>query len=183
MTTTSVCEEECLHKNSRTRMDDRIREGGRERGREERCLSNTLCKSNLSHLLPPSLPTLPPSPGTRRHLAAKPLQARAVPHHRPPHRLSLNFISSPPSLPPSPPPSGTRRHLASKPLQARAVPHHRPPHRLTLNFLSSPPSLPPSLPQELADIWWQNHFKRELSLIAALFTGQYKTTTACPTCK
>lgn len=37
--------------------------------------------------------------------------------------------------------------------------------------------------EELADIWWSNHLQRELSIIEALFTGQYKSTTTCKTCK
>ena len=37
--------------------------------------------------------------------------------------------------------------------------------------------------EELADIWWGNHLKRELSLIVALFSGQYKSTLTCKTCK
>ncbi len=37
--------------------------------------------------------------------------------------------------------------------------------------------------EELADIWWTNHLKRELSIIEALFTGQYKSSLTCKTCK
>ena len=37
--------------------------------------------------------------------------------------------------------------------------------------------------KELADIWWANHLKRELSIIVALFTGQYKSLLTCKTCK
>jgi uncharacterized UBP type Zn finger protein len=37
--------------------------------------------------------------------------------------------------------------------------------------------------QELADIWWDNHLKRELSIIVALFNGQYKSLLTCKTCK
>jgi len=37
--------------------------------------------------------------------------------------------------------------------------------------------------EELADIWWGNHLQRELSLIVALFSGQYKSTLTCKTCK
>jgi hypothetical protein len=37
--------------------------------------------------------------------------------------------------------------------------------------------------EELADIWWTNHLKRELSLVVALFSGQYKSTLTCKTCK
>jgi len=36
--------------------------------------------------------------------------------------------------------------------------------------------------KELADIWWSNHLKREMSIIVALFTGQYKSLLACRTC-
>ena len=36
---------------------------------------------------------------------------------------------------------------------------------------------------ELADIWWSNHLKREMSIIVALFTGQYKSLLTCRTCK
>lgn len=36
---------------------------------------------------------------------------------------------------------------------------------------------------ELADIWWTNHLKREMSIIVALFTGQYKSLLTCRTCK
>ena len=36
---------------------------------------------------------------------------------------------------------------------------------------------------ELAEIWWNNHLQRELSIIEALFTGQYKSTSTCKTCK
>lgn len=37
--------------------------------------------------------------------------------------------------------------------------------------------------QELADIWWRNHLRRELSVVVGLFTGQYRTVTTCPTCQ
>lgn len=36
---------------------------------------------------------------------------------------------------------------------------------------------------ELADIWWENHLKREMSIVVALFTGQYKSLLTCRTCK
>ena len=36
--------------------------------------------------------------------------------------------------------------------------------------------------RELADIWWSNHLKREMSIIIALFTGQYKSLLSCKTC-
>jgi len=36
---------------------------------------------------------------------------------------------------------------------------------------------------ELANIWWSNHLKREMSIIVALFTGQYKSLLTCRTCK
>lgn len=36
---------------------------------------------------------------------------------------------------------------------------------------------------ELADIWWTNHLKREMSIVVALFTGQYKSLLKCRTCK
>jgi hypothetical protein len=36
---------------------------------------------------------------------------------------------------------------------------------------------------ELADIWWSNHLKREMSVVVALFTGQYKSLLTCRTCK
>jgi len=36
---------------------------------------------------------------------------------------------------------------------------------------------------ELADIWWSNHLKREMSIVVALFTGQYKSLLTCRTCK
>ena len=35
---------------------------------------------------------------------------------------------------------------------------------------------------ELADIWWSNHLKREMSIIVALFTGQYKSLLTCREC-
>jgi Ubiquitin carboxyl-terminal hydrolase/DUSP domain len=35
---------------------------------------------------------------------------------------------------------------------------------------------------ELADIWWSNHLKREVSIVVALFTGQYKSLLKCKTC-
>lgn len=35
---------------------------------------------------------------------------------------------------------------------------------------------------ELADIWWSNHLKREMSIVVALFTGQYKSLLTCRTC-
>ncbi|GMH71767.1 hypothetical protein TL16_g05739 [Triparma laevis f. inornata] len=34
----------------------------------------------------------------------------------------------------------------------------------------------------LADIWWRNNLQRELSIIVALFTGQFKATTTCHKC-
>ena len=37
--------------------------------------------------------------------------------------------------------------------------------------------------RELADIWWANHLKRELSIVVALFNGQYKNLLTCRTCK
>lgn len=37
--------------------------------------------------------------------------------------------------------------------------------------------------EELADIWWSNHLKRELSIIVALFNGQYKSVLSCKSCK
>jgi Ubiquitin carboxyl-terminal hydrolase len=36
---------------------------------------------------------------------------------------------------------------------------------------------------ELADIWWSNHLKREMSIVVALFTGQYKSLLTCRSCK
>jgi ubiquitin carboxyl-terminal hydrolase 6/32 len=36
---------------------------------------------------------------------------------------------------------------------------------------------------ELADIWWKNHFRREFSIVVALFTGQYKSLLTCPACE
>jgi len=36
---------------------------------------------------------------------------------------------------------------------------------------------------ELADIWWSNHLKRDMSIIVALFTGQYKSLLKCKDCK
>ena len=36
--------------------------------------------------------------------------------------------------------------------------------------------------RELADIWWSNHLKREVSIIVALFTGQYKSLLKCKSC-
>lgn len=36
---------------------------------------------------------------------------------------------------------------------------------------------------ELADIWWENHLQREMSIVVALFTGQYKSLLTCRTCK
>ena len=32
---------------------------------------------------------------------------------------------------------------------------------------------------ELADIWWENHQKRDLSVITSLFSGQFKSSTTC----
>ena len=37
--------------------------------------------------------------------------------------------------------------------------------------------------KELGDIWWSNHLKRELSIVVALFNGQYKNLLTCRTCK
>lgn len=37
--------------------------------------------------------------------------------------------------------------------------------------------------RELADIWWRNHLKRELSIVVALFTGQYKSVLTCAHCQ
>ena len=37
--------------------------------------------------------------------------------------------------------------------------------------------------KELADIWWANHLQRELSIVVALFNGQYKNLLTCRTCK
>jgi len=36
---------------------------------------------------------------------------------------------------------------------------------------------------ELADIWWSNHLKREMSIIVAMFTGQFKSLLTCRSCK
>ena len=35
---------------------------------------------------------------------------------------------------------------------------------------------------ELANIWWKNHLRREMSIIVALFTGQYKSLLTCKEC-
>lgn len=35
---------------------------------------------------------------------------------------------------------------------------------------------------ELAEIWWKNHLRREMSIIVAIFTGQYKSLLTCGTC-
>ena len=35
----------------------------------------------------------------------------------------------------------------------------------------------------VADEWWRNHLKREVSIIVALFTGQFKSLLTCETCK
>jgi len=37
--------------------------------------------------------------------------------------------------------------------------------------------------KELADIWWRNHLLREMSIIVALFTGQYKSLLTCKACR
>jgi len=37
--------------------------------------------------------------------------------------------------------------------------------------------------RELADIWWRNHLKRELSIVVALFTGQFKSVLTCAHCQ
>lgn len=37
--------------------------------------------------------------------------------------------------------------------------------------------------KELADIWWDNHSKRENSVIQALFTGQFKSVMHCASCQ
>lgn len=34
----------------------------------------------------------------------------------------------------------------------------------------------------LADIWWDNHLKRELSVVQTLFTGQFKSVMRCRLC-
>mmetsp|Transcript_1829 Transcript_1829/g.2892 ORF Transcript_1829/g.2892 Transcript_1829/m.2892 type:complete len:1659 (+) Transcript_1829:173-5149(+) len=34
----------------------------------------------------------------------------------------------------------------------------------------------------LADIWWQNHLKRDFSVVQAIFTGQFKSITRCTRC-
>ena len=34
----------------------------------------------------------------------------------------------------------------------------------------------------LADIWWSNHLRRELSIIVAIFNGQEKSTLTCSSC-
>lgn len=36
---------------------------------------------------------------------------------------------------------------------------------------------------ELADIWWTNHLRREMSIIVSMFTGQYKSLLTCRSCK
>ncbi|CAJ1945668.1 unnamed protein product [Cylindrotheca closterium] len=36
--------------------------------------------------------------------------------------------------------------------------------------------------QELADIWWSNHLQREMSIVVAFFTGQYKSLLKCKSC-
>ncbi|CAN0451009.1 unnamed protein product, partial [Discosporangium mesarthrocarpum] len=35
---------------------------------------------------------------------------------------------------------------------------------------------------ELADIWWKNHLKRDLSIVVVLFAGQFKSLLTCKTC-
>jgi hypothetical protein len=37
--------------------------------------------------------------------------------------------------------------------------------------------------EDLAEIWWSNHLKREFSLIVSLFAGQYKSLLTCGTCR
>ncbi len=36
--------------------------------------------------------------------------------------------------------------------------------------------------KELADIWWCNHLRRELSIVIALFGGQFKSLLTCNNC-
>lgn len=36
--------------------------------------------------------------------------------------------------------------------------------------------------EELANIWWENHLKRDRSVIQALFTGQFKSVMTCSAC-
>lgn len=35
----------------------------------------------------------------------------------------------------------------------------------------------------LADIWWENHLKRDFSVIQSIFTGQFKSITRCTKCE
>lgn len=35
----------------------------------------------------------------------------------------------------------------------------------------------------LADIWWENHRKRDLSVVQSIFTGQFKSITRCTKCE
>lgn len=37
--------------------------------------------------------------------------------------------------------------------------------------------------QVLADIWWENHLKRDISAIQSIFTGQFKSITTCKHCE
>jgi hypothetical protein len=37
--------------------------------------------------------------------------------------------------------------------------------------------------QILADIWWENHLKRDISAIQSIFTGQFKSITTCKHCQ
>jgi ubiquitin carboxyl-terminal hydrolase 15 len=37
--------------------------------------------------------------------------------------------------------------------------------------------------QVLADIWWENHLKRDVSAIQSIFTGQFKSITTCKQCE
>ncbi len=83
-----------------------------------------------------------------------------------------------------PHPSTKHNHPASPFFSLGAGRHvvAQPPHRT--NQLNPPlPFTYPPLPQELADIWWRNHLKRELSVVVGLFSGQYRTVTTCPACQ
>ena len=46
-------------------------------------------------------------------------------------------------------------------------------------YIEQPDSCGSKSEEEIADIWWQNHLKRDRSMVQSLFMGQFKSVTRC----
>ena len=46
-------------------------------------------------------------------------------------------------------------------------------------YIEQPDSCGSKSEEEVADTWWQNHLKRDRSMVQSLFMGQFKSVTRC----